>query len=268
MSLSAALAVAMTVAAPAGAPSWIVLDDEPPSSAKPAESSWHFDVMPFAWIPSISGDQEADGVEVEGGASLFEGVTELDFGGMVRAEAGKGDLTLRLYGAYVSLETDVSGPIGAGGIEATTEAAIVDASVGYRLLGDSWDAFDRGARGKARPGFLDAFVGARAYWISLDLDFDNLPSVDDSDTWIDPLVGLRGAIYAFDWLRLGAEGTIGGFGVGSDLAWSALMQARFVISRTFYVELGYSVLDIDYSNGDFSLDARLLGPYLGAGFTF
>jgi hypothetical protein len=52
--------------------------------------------MPFAWIASVSGSRQADGVDASGGESLFESVTHIDFAGLFHAEAGKGEISLRL----------------------------------------------------------------------------------------------------------------------------------------------------------------------------
>lgn len=265
------VSIALAVAAPAAlgdGPSWIRLEDEPPQSAEP-ESSWRFDILPFAWIAGISGSQEADGVEISTGEALVETVTELNFGAMFRAEAGTGDLSLRLAALYLDLDSDATGP-GDTELDTNLKGAIIDPSVGYRLLGDPWDKFDDAQRGSARPGFVDALAGVRVMSLAVDLDFENLPSADDSDTWVDPYVGARGRIYAFPWLLLGGEATVGGFGVGSDLVWSAEVVTEFVCSKTVYVALGYTVFDVDYDGGSdgLALDVQIRGPWIGVGFVF
>jgi hypothetical protein len=272
-----ALATAAAVLAAASpslgsGPPWIVLDDDenPWALPKPPrdKSDWRFDVMPFAWIAGSEGVQRTDG-DVSGEETVVERDTDLEFAAMFRAEAGAGDVSIRLSGVYLDLSADAAGSAGTR-VDATLTSLIGELALGYRVAGDPWHKFDWAKRGKARPGFVDALVGARVMDVDLDLDFDTRPDSSDGATWVDPFVGLRGRVFAFSWLTLGAEGTIGGFGVGSDLAWSAEAVAQVVLSKTLYVAVGYSFLDLDYEEGGdgLTIDARIRGPWLGVGFVF
>jgi hypothetical protein len=212
--------------------------------------------------------QRTDG-DVSGEETVVEKETDLEFAAMFRAEAGAGDVSIRLSGVYLDLSADAVGSAGTR-VDATLTSLIGELALGYRIAGDPWQKFDWAQRGKARPGFVDALAGARVMDVDLDLDFDTRPDASDGATWVDPFVGLRGRVFAFPWLTLGAEGTIGGFGVGSDFAWSAEAVAQVVLSKTLYVAVGYSFLDVDYSEGGdgLEIDARISGPWLGVGFVF
>lgn len=253
----------------AAGPPWIRLDEEStwiiPEPRD--ESSWRFDVMPFGWVAGAEGSQSAEG-RGSGGESVVESSSELDFAAMLRAEAGAGDFSIRLNGVYLDIESEATGSSGTQ-VDATLRGLIGDLALGYRIAGDPWHEFDGAKRGKARPGFVDALVGARVTDLRLDLDYETRPSESGRETWVDPFVGLRGRVFAFPWLSLGAEATAGGFGVGSQFAWTAEGIAQIVLSETVYVALGYSILDVDYSSGNgFELDAQIRGPWFGVGFVF
>jgi len=269
----AVLAVLAIASHALAGPPWIVLDDDenPWATPKPPrdESDWRFDLMPFAWIAGSEGAQRTEG-DVSGEETVESKDKDLELAAMFRAEAGAGDVSIRLSGVFLELTADATGSAGTQ-VDAKLTALIGELAFGYRLLGDPWQKFDWAQRGKARPGFVDALAGARVMDVELDLDFDTRPDSSEGATWVDPFVGLRGRVFVFPWLTLGAEGTIGGFGVGSDFAWSAEAVAQIVLSKTIYVALGYSVLDVDYresGSGGLEVDSRISGPWLGVGFVF
>ena len=64
------------------------------------------------------------------------------------------------------------------------------------------------------------------------------------------------------------SGDIGGFGVGSDFAWSALAAVGYRFSRGFATSLGWKILDIDREDGAVIFDVQLIGPVLSFTFSF
>ena len=97
------------------------------------------------------------------------------------------------------------------------------------------------------------------------------PSVDDSESWVDPLIGSRFGIDLSVRWNLTAETNVGGFGVGSDLAWNV---QGFVGYRTSLFGMpttlaaGYRALHQDYDHDDFEWDVTMYGPVLGAVLRF
>jgi len=88
-------------------------------------------------------------------------------------------------------------------------------------------------------------------------------SLSGSENWTDPIVGARLKYNVTDALGLSLRGDIGGFGVGSDLAWSTTALADYSLSERWKLIGGYRVLDIDYENGERGLNARMAGPVIG-----
>lgn len=90
--------------------------------------------------------------------------------------------------------------------------------------------------------------------------------VSGSKSWVDPLVGFRGRLNLTDKLYLAARGDIGGFGVGSDLAWNVFGSLGYQWNERLSTELGYRYLSMDYSDGGFIFDADMSGLFLGLTF--
>ncbi len=86
--------------------------------------------------------------------------------------------------------------------------------------------------------------------------------------WFDPIIGLRGQINFSRWLYLGAQGDVGGFSAGSQIAWN--VQAAFGVNftRNIFAELGYRYMYVDYENNGFLYNMNSYGLYSSIGFKF
>jgi hypothetical protein len=62
------------------------------------------------------------------------------------------------------------------------------------------------------------------------------------DDWFDPLVALRGRYNLSKAFYLTAETDIGGFGIGSDIAWQGYAALGCQITRNIFAEAGYRAL--------------------------
>lgn len=92
--------------------------------------------------------------------------------------------------------------------------------------------------------------------------------VSGSKSWVDPFVGFRARYNFTDKLYAMTRADIGGFGVGSDLAWQAYGALGWQFNRHWSTELGYRHLAEDYKSGGFVFDAALAGAYLGITYKF
>jgi hypothetical protein len=125
---------------------------------------------------------------------------------------------------------------------------------------------------------LDIYAGGRAWWQRADIQiaatgtlniFDlsvsrsGVLSAEKSESWFDPLVGLR--------LRFVVSGDVGGFDVGSKFSWQVLGALDYEICRSRYVTwsemVGYKALSADYSQGSglsrYEYDLTMHGPIFG-----
>ncbi len=89
-----------------------------------------------------------------------------------------------------------------------------------------------------------------------------------SKSWVDPFVGFRARYNFTDKLYAMTRADIGGFGVGSELAWQAYGALGWQFNRHWSTELGYRYLAEDYQSDGFVFDAAMAGAYLGITYKF
>lgn len=89
-----------------------------------------------------------------------------------------------------------------------------------------------------------------------------------NEWWFDPIVGLRGQVNLTRWLFLAAQGDVGGFGAGSQIAWNVQATIGVNFTRNLFAELGYRYMYVDYSNGGFVYDMNSFGLFSGLGVKF
>ena len=96
-----------------------------------------------------------------------------------------------------------------------------------------------------------------------------LPTAISADKdWVDPIVGVRAQWNFNDKWFLAGQSDIGGFGVGSDLAWSMQATAGYNFTKNVSAELGYRYLDTDYEDGAFTYDVAESGIYTSLNIRF
>ncbi len=93
-------------------------------------------------------------------------------------------------------------------------------------------------------------------------------TVSRTDDWWDPYIGLRGRFNLNDKFYLTAKGDIGGFGVGSDLTWTAEAALGCQITRSIFAEVGYRALGVDLDKDGLIMDTVTHGPQVTLGITF
>ena len=115
---------------------------------------------------------------------------------------------------------------------------------------------------------LEALAGIRYTSLEVDVDVVGVPpKLEESQDWVDPIVGAR---YNYSitekWTAL-LRGDIGGFGAGSDFTWNLAGLIHYQPLKHVGLVGGYRVLDVDYEDGSginkFKYDVRMNGPILG-----
>jgi hypothetical protein len=233
--------------------------------APPAEpeSEWTFTLIPYVWLAGIDGDVAAFGAPtVEVDLSIGDVLDHFDIGLMGAAEARNGRFSLAADLLWVKLSADENTPFGilANDVELTTNMLMLTGAGAYSLI------FEEG-------GNLDLMVGGRLWSVSNDLEFNggvlDGRSFDDTQTWVDPFVGLKGRVNLGSDFYLTGWGLIGGgFSEGSKLMWDVMGGLGYAFSDTFSSVVGYRAVSVDYRNDGFVLDVVQDGPILGLVFRF
>jgi opacity protein-like surface antigen len=173
---------------------------------------------------------------------------------------------------YARLEDKFrAGPNGGVKVNVEADQTIMEVGGFYRL--GTWPPNP----GSASSVTLDILGGARYNRIGGDVGIqarNHGLSLGRVEEWWDPFVGPRVNWHAMDKLDIFARADVGGFGLEhcSHVAWQFVGGADYHFTKNFYVELGFRLLDQDYTAGSgrnrFAYDLRMAGPYLALGLDF
>lgn len=230
------------------------------------DQGWQLRVTPYLWIPAQEGDVAIKGIPASVDLSLgdtLDTITDnFNFGLTLHAELQRGDLTFFGDALYLSLKTDDI-PVAATTATVRQDTGVFELGVAYRLLDVP--------RADGSIGFiLEPLAGARAHYVSLEIDPARLAARSRDEFWVDGIVGVRAVVGLTDRVNLRLRGDIGAG--GSDLTWSVLAGVEILFSDSVSFEFGYRALDTDYSTGGgpdrFEYDILLHGPYIGLTLKF
>lgn len=224
-------------------------------------SGWTFTVSGYAWLAGIEGNVGVGGRVAHVDASIGDILSNFDIGVMGLAEARYQRFGLFTDFNYVQLGTSQDTPLGllASSADVTMESLMWTLAAEYRLL-DQPDAS------------VDAFAGFRLFSLRNELDF-NPPGLiggtglSDTETWADPIVGLKGRVSLNPQVYLTGWGLIGG-GAASDIVWDLMGGAGYQFTESFSAVVGYRAAGVDYENDGFVYDTVQHGPILGAVYRF
>lgn len=236
----------------------------------PAASEWVFTVAPYAWAAGLSGDVGLFGREpIDLDMGFSDILDDLKFAAMGVVEAHNG--TYGIFGDIVYVRTEAEEGISRtiDNITVALKATVDTENVAATLMGEYRLFNDEGVK-------LDLMAGARLWNVSNDIsarlkaDGREMAghSGDDSETWVDPMVGLKTRIDTQTPVFLEGWGMIGGAGVGSDLAWDLMGGVGYQWTSGFSTVAGYRAMGVDYRNDGFVFDVVEQGAFLGAVFTF
>jgi hypothetical protein len=186
--------------------------------------------------------------------------TRISAGAMLTAQARYRSVGAFVDFAWLRLDTEAIDPGPAfSAVDLKSDFIHTTAALTYRLP----------LRGKFHA---DVLAGARVWHVSEDLEFKSgrLPGFESStdQTWADPVIGadLRYDL-SRDW-SLVTKGTVGGFGVSSDIAYEVFSGISYRITDWCSATIGYRYLHEEYENGRFKLNLDAHGFLLGVGFHF
>jgi hypothetical protein len=234
--------------------------DMVPPPAEP--EGWTFTLAPYGWAAGIHGEVGAFGLPaVDVDESFSDILQNFDIGLMGAAEARYQRFSFGTDLLWVNLSAGKSTPHGilADSIDASTDMLMVTGVGAYSVV------YEEG-------GNLDVMAGARLWSIKNSLDVNggvlDGVSVDDDQTWVDPVVGLKGRVNLTPEIYLTGWGMIGGFGVSSQFMWDAMGAIGYQFTDSFSMIAGYRGLGVDYRNDGFVYDVTQYGPLIGAVFRF
>ena len=213
---------------------------------------WEIRAALYGWATALDGDVTLRGNQLPVDVAFEDILENLDFAFMGVLEVSNGEWGLLADLFYAELSARNSS--GNRSFHAEMDQFIGNLVVTRNVLDDG-------------PTRFDVFAGARVTSIEADLDiqtnFIGTFSGSASETWLDPIVGVRFQQELCDKFFFRGVADIGGFGVSSDLTWQALLGLGYRVTDSASVLLGYRGLGTDYKNGNFGYDVVSHGFLLG-----
>ncbi len=218
---------------------------------------WAFTVTPYLWAAGISGEAgtlpglpPADVDDSFG--DIFD---DLRFAGMVAASARRGRFGLAGDLQYVETRADSTSltPLFDG--ETLTSKSFIFSALGEYVAYES-----------DRTQLLVA-GGLRVWSVDTELDLDGGllagRTIDGDDTWVDPMLGVRGRIDVVGDVFASGWAYAGGFGAGSEIMADLFGGLGYAWSDRIETTLGYRWLRVDRDTDDFLYDVRQGGLIAG-----
>jgi hypothetical protein len=252
------LALAMLGATPAAAQS--------PDTAPAPQDKWVFRVAPYLWATAMDGNARVGPVEADVDVPFSDILKDLSFGAMLAADVQRGNIGIGVNALYARVSPDNEvGPIE---IDTTSDTVQLGVAPYYRIL--EW-TYRTTASGKPMRLVIEPEAGFRYTYLRAELEIRRGPTVDKSESWVEPIVGSRFGLDLADHWTLVAEANVGGFGVGSDFAWNVQGYLGYqftVFGVPTTLAAGYRALHQDYDHNNFKWDVTMHGPVLGTVMRF
>jgi hypothetical protein len=220
------------------------------------DGGWKYNLILYGWGTGLSGDLGPNIKQFQVHASTGDILSNLDFAAMLHFEAHNEKWGILVDPIYANLgkTMDNQGRRRERTIDLNLEASVLGVAGSYQLV-------------KTPDASLDFTFGGRYFGLSTDIAPRRVQAFHASYSWVDPVIGLTGAVKLSKAWTLGYRADLGGFGVGSDLTWSGALTFDAQVSKTVSITFGYVALYNDYTTGsgprEFKYDATLMGPALG-----
>lgn len=241
------------------------LTDALAQDVKPTvKSEWSYFVEPYLLFPNMSGTVGlADLPEATIDANTNEIFGNLKMGAMLYAEASNDKWAIGSDIIYMSLAQGVKSGFFIANGEVTAKQF-------------AWEV--SGLR-KVTP-WLELGVGGILNSVNSGVDVNRnligggtIPASKSlTKTWFDPMLIARIKSKAGEKFIYQFRGEIGGFGIGSDLAWQMQAVAGYQFSELFSITGGYRIISLDYETGSgqdyFHYNIDTSGPTVRFGFQF
>jgi hypothetical protein len=213
---------------------------------------WNFTVTPYLWAPSLDTSLDiGSNPPVDGSGSVLDFI---DGAFLIAGEARRGPWSILGELNYLSLSDEFgtarTGTVGQWNVKGTMGS-----------LGAAYAFYDRqGVR-------IEGLAGLRGW------DIDATTTVlgaqaSASESWVDPIVGLRFEAPLAEKVNIAGMANIGGFGVGSDLQWEAMAQVEWSVSDLVTLSGGYRHLYLDFNDGGTAMEYTMSGPFVAVRFAF
>lgn len=224
-----------------------------PAALHAADDEWSWRLTPYFWAPSMTTDV---GIGADPPVSSDVALLDVLEGAFLgTAEARKGDWGILAEFNYLDLAQDASGPGGLVTANVGLEGIMASLMISRRVYASDTSS-------------VELVVGARYWSLDTSVNFKLAGKASNSNSWADPLIGIRASHDFTPKIFADGQVDIGGFGFGSDLQWEALARVGYRFTDTVSAAVGYRHLDLDFDDDGLVLNMTLSGPFMAIDFNF
>ena len=233
------------------------------SAEEQSSSGWKFNVSPYLWAAGISGTVGTlpglPAADID--ASFSDIWDDLQFAGMIAGGARKDRFSIAGDLQYVHTEGNDNSLAPIFGSEKLTSKTVIFSALGEYLILER-DRSNLVVSGGLRVWSVDT---------ELELSTGALPgrTIKGDDTWVDPLIGVRGSVdLGQSYVFFTGWSYVGGFGVGSEIMADLFGGFGYRFTETISATMGYRWMKVDRDDGGFVYDVVQQGVMVGASFRF
>ncbi len=235
-----------------------------PKAARAADEGWKVELAPYMWMINVSGDVTIKGYPTSTSMNFHDIWDSLDFAGEVHLEVWKGRWALFFDPTY--LKTTQGANLESVPVTVKSEVAMVEFGGIYRLIDNHLDQSSK------RIVALELLAGGRYNSLKGTLELPTGHQPEARQEWVDPFAGGRVRWDFLPGLELILRSDIGGFGLGSKVAWNSSLLLQYKPTDWLGLVVGYRYLYMDYEDGsghdEFKYDVTLQGPIVALHFSF
>jgi len=231
------------------------------ASGTAAAADWEFKLAPYLWFAGLEGTAATipglppGEIDVSPSQALEDTETALML--MFEARKGRGGLFMDLVYSDVRSDAELIPSLGLS-LRSETKSTLLTLAYQYRLL-------------EPERGSLDLLAGARYWSVDSFLAFSGPAGLSgrNKESWVDPVVGLKG------YQRLGNSkfyvsggAALGGFGVGSEMFYDLNLNLGYQWNDAIGTVIGYRWFDVERDESGFFYDVQQAGFGIGLAWSF
>jgi hypothetical protein len=239
----------------------------------------HFDVAPYLWLPATDAEfllGNGAQIDINKGVPSLSSLLHVLKGaflgtGVVRDGPWSGVLDIQYLDVAENKGLPALLPGATRNLKMGVSYVRVAPGIGYQLY--------NGLMGTT-PATLDGRVGFSMLQLDESLKLDEMgpagntriSNIDHSSGFVQPWLGLAGAVYPWAHWRFQVEGTVEGFGVSGSWGWGAAALLTWAANDWLNLSAGYRALHTDRKEPPSaviqSVNLTAYGPVASVGFSF
>lgn len=202
---------------------------------------WNFQITPIMWLPAMSGEIQSSYLSQEFNVAGIDLISNLKMAFFLNAEISKGKVFVMPTYTYTKIGTDKV-LFTAPNDENVSVAPTLALNIGGLIVG-----LHEAVNEKL---IIDPYIGVRYNSFATTLELQGLmetQEVEEKADFTDPLFGLRIIYFPHPRVPIIFRSDVGGFGLGSDYSWTAMLDAGYSLSPQLDLIGGFSAYGMKFT---------------------